>query len=127
MSAEGKLTTLHALEMALALRGPCPGVLHHSDRGSQFASGAYRQRLVAAGLRCSMSRAGDCWDNAMVESFFATLKIELDLERIWPTRAAARSEVVQFVEGWYNRRRRHSALDYRTPIEFEMQQHQQAA
>jgi putative transposase len=68
-----------------------------------------------------MSRAGDCWDNAMVESFFATLKIELDLDRIWPTREAARRDVVEFVEGWYNRRRRHSALDYLTPIEFEMQ------
>lgn len=114
--------TLRALEMALALRGPCPGVLHHSDRGSQFASGAYRQRLVDAGMACSMSRAGDCWDNAMVESFFATLKIALDLDRIWPTREAARREVVEFVEGWYNRRRRHSALDYLTPIEFELQQ-----
>lgn len=120
--------TLQALEMALALRGPCPRVLHHSDRGSQFASGAYRQRLAKAGMVCSMSRAGDCWDNAMVESFFATLKIELDLDRIWPTRAAARSEVVQFVEGWYNRRRRHSALGYLTPIEFEArQQDRQAA
>lgn len=120
--------TLRALEMALALRGPCPGVLHHSDRGSQFASGAYRQPLAQAGLACSLSRSGDCWDNAMVESCFATLKIELDLDRIWPTRAAARSEVVQFVEGWYNRRRRHSALDYLTPIEFEaQQQHQKAA
>jgi len=74
-----------------------------------------------------MSRSGDCWDNAMVERFFATLKIELDLDRVWPTRAAARSEVVQIVEGWYNRRRRHSALDYLTPIAFESQQRRQAA
>lgn len=118
--------TLHALEMALAARGVCRGLLHHSDRGSQFASTAYRERLAQAGIACSMSRAGDCWDNAMVESFFATLKIELDLDRIWPTREAARREVVEFVEGWYNRRRRHSALNYLTPIEFEQQRAQAA-
>ena len=118
--------TLHALEMAVTARRPRRGLRHHSDRGSQYASAAYRPRLTQAGLECSMSRAGDCWDNAMVESFFATLKIELDLDRIWPTRAAARSEVVAFVEGWYNRRRRHSALDDLTPIEFEAQQAQAA-
>ncbi len=109
--------TLSALEMALSSRRPPGGVVHHSDRGSQYASHAYRELLDRHGFTPSMSRSGDCWDNAMVESFFATLKTESDGN--WPTRDAARSEVVEFIESWYNRRRRHSALGYLTPEEFE--------
>lgn len=111
--------TLQALDMALAQRRPGPGLLHHSDRGRQYASAAYRQRLAAAEMQCSMSRVGNCWDNAMVESFFATLKIELGPQVWWPTRAAARSAVVTFIEGWYNRQRRHSALGYVSPVAYE--------
>jgi transposase InsO family protein len=116
---------LRALEMALVQRGSARGVTHHSDRGTPYASHAYRARLAAAGLACSMSRAGDCWDNAMVESFFATLKTEAD-HVTWPTRAAARTEIGEFVEGWYNRRRRHSALGALSPVDFERQHHSAA-
>lgn len=108
---------LAALRMALATRQPRPGALHHSDRGRQYASAEYRAALRAAGLTCSMSRPGDCWDNAVVESFFATLKTELG--DYWPTRAAARQAVFTFIEGWYNRRRLHSALGYRSPLQYE--------
>ena len=111
---------LRALDMAIAQRQPPRGVIHHSDRGSPYASHAYRARLAAHGFVCSMSRAGDCWDNAMIESLFATLKTELDVA-IWPSRDAARADVVEFLEGWYNRRRRHSALGSLSPVEFERQ------
>lgn len=111
---------LRALDAALTQRGTAHGVTHHSDRGTPYASHAYRARLAAEGMVCSMSRAGDCWDNAMVESFFATLKTEVDHET-WPTRAAARTEIGEFVEGWYNRRRRHSALGALSPVDFERQ------
>lgn len=116
---------LRALDLALAQRGAAHGVTHHSDRGTPYASYAYRARLAAEGMICSMSRAGDCWDNAMVESFFATLKTEAD-HVTWPTRAAARTEIGEFVEGWYNRRRRHSALGALSPVDFERQHHSAA-
>jgi putative transposase len=109
---------LSALRMALAHRG-ARGGLHHSDRGSQYASRAYQQMLTAAGFTASMSRVGNCWDNAVVESFFATLTKELLVDGLFPTREQASRELVSFIEGWYNRRRRHSALGYRTPVEFE--------
>jgi transposase InsO family protein len=108
---------LAALQMACATRRPAPGALHHSDRGRQYASAEYRAALRTAGLTCSMSRAGDCWDNAVVESFFATLKAELG--DYWPTRAAARHAVFAWIEGWYNRRRLHSSLGYRSPLQYE--------
>jgi putative transposase len=113
--------TLDALEMALARRRPPIGLLHHSDRGSQYASGDYQQMLANHGIRCSMSRRGDCWDNAIAESFFATLKVELVHEATWPTRAAARAELFQYVEVFYNGQRRHSALGYLSPRAFEQQ------
>jgi len=113
---------LRALDMALAQRRPPRGLTHHSDRGSPYASHAYRARLAAAGMICSMSRAGDCWDNAMVESFFATLKTEAE-HTTWPSRTAAQAEIAEFVEGWYNRRRRHSALGALSPVDFERQHH----
>ena len=109
---------LAALEMALGTRRPAQAI-HHSDRGSQYTSTAYRARLAAHGLSCSMSRKGNCWDNARAESFFATLKTELIYRRTFLTRAEARSAIVEYIEVFYNRQRRHSALSYRTPVEIE--------
>lgn len=112
--------TLAALEMALLHRG-ARGGRHHSDRGVQYASQAYQQRLASAGFTASMSRVGNCWDNAVVESFFATLTKELLGARMFATRAEASRAVFEFIEIWYNRKRRHSTLGYRTPVEFEEQ------
>ena len=108
-----------ALRMALADRRPAIGLVHHSDRGSQYTGGEYQAVLAAHGLVASMSRKGDCWDNAVAESFFATLETELILEADWATRADARAAIFEFIEVWYNRERRHSSLGYRTPVEFE--------
>jgi putative transposase len=114
-----RAVTLDALQMALSDRQPPQGLLHHSDRGSQYASHEYQQRLAAHGVRSSMSRKGNCWDNAVAESFFATLKLELVYRSHWRTRAQARSEVFEYIELFYNRQRRHSALGYLCPSEFE--------
>jgi len=111
--------TVAALQMAIARRGPAPGLLHHSDRGSQYACGDYQRLLEANGMRVSMSKRGDCWDNAVVESFFATLELELILTTKWATRDEARRAIFQFIEGWYNRERRHSTLGYRSPATYE--------
>lgn len=111
---------LDALTMALRARTPPLGLLHHSDRGSQYASADYRAALAAAGIECSMSRKGNCWDNAVAESFFATLKTELVHETDWATRAEARSAIFEYLEVFYNRRRRHSSIDYVSPEEFEL-------
>ncbi len=111
---------LDALRMALRRRRPEPGLLHHSDRGTQYASAAYRAALAAAGMVASMSRKGDCWDNAVAESFFATLKWELVRRSRWATRAEARTAVFDYIETWYNRRRRHSSLGYLSPAEYEL-------
>ena len=111
---------LAAFRMALQHRRPGGGV-HHSDRGVQYASIAYQQQLHQAGFTSSMSRTGDCWDNAVVESFFATLTKELLNDRSFRTRADASRAIFEFIEIWYNRQRRHSTLDYRTPVEFETQ------
>jgi putative transposase len=110
---------LAALGMALADRQPAPGLLHHSDRGSQYTGGAYRALLTAHGLVASMSKKGDCWDNAVAESFFATLEIELILEADWLTRDDARHAIFEYIEAWYNRQRRHSSLGYRSPAQYE--------
>ena len=112
---------LDALTMALQQRRPAPGLVHHTDRGVQYAAHAYRALLAAHGLVPSMSRQGNCWDNAVAESFFATLKRELVDGADWPTRDAARSAIFRYVEGWYNPRRRHSALGYVSPAAFEQQ------
>jgi transposase InsO family protein len=118
---------LDALTMALQQRRPAPGLVHHTDRGVQYAARAYRAQLAAHGLQPSMSRPGNCWDNAVAESFFATLKRELVDGADFPTRDAARTAIFRYVEGWYNPRRRHSALGYRSPVEFERQQQHTAA
>jgi putative transposase len=110
---------LAALRMALADRRPAPGLLHHSDRGSQYACGEYRALLAAHGLEASMSKKGDCWDNAVAESFFATVETEVIMEADWPTRDAARQAIFAYIETWYNRERRHSSLGYRSPVQYE--------
>ena len=105
-----------ALAMALHARRPPPGLVHHTDRGSQYTAATYRAMLADRGLTVSMSRAGECLDNAVAESFFATLKAELVDTRTWPTRAAARLAIFEWIEVWYNRQRRHSTLGYLTPV-----------
>ena len=110
---------IDALEMALAARRPVAGLLCHSDRGSQYASGEYQQVLERSGCTCSMSRRGNCWDNAVVESFFATLKCELVHGERFETRAEARQALFAFIEVWYNRERLHSSLGYVSPATFE--------
>lgn len=114
-----------ALEMALSRRRPLAGLVHHTDRGCQYASREYRRRLAAAGIVCSMSRKGDCWDNAVAESFFATLKGELVDDGNWTTREEARREIFEYVEFYYNARRRHSTLGYLSPLAFERQRQQE--
>jgi len=111
--------TLDALRRALRYRRPVCGALHHSDRGRQYASTAYQQLLAASGLTCSMSRPGNCWDNAVVESFFATLKTELVAGARWPTRAAAHRDISAFIDVWYNHQRRHASLGFRSPVQYE--------
>jgi putative transposase len=110
-----------ALEMALARRKPQAGLLHHSDRGVQYACGDYRALLANHGLTASMSRTGNCYDNAVAESFFGTFKCELVHRLRYRTRAEARSSIFEWIECWYNRRRRHSSLGYLSPEAFEAQ------
>jgi putative transposase len=110
---------IRALQMALARRRPPRGLLHHSDRGSQYASNDYQALLKVNGIVCSMSRKGECYDNAPMESFFHTLKTEQVHHEDYATRAAAQSDVFEYIEVFYNRQRLHSFLDYRTPAEFE--------
>ncbi len=112
--------TLRALRRAVVQRQPAAGLLHHSDRGTPYTGEEYQATLAATGLAVSMSRRGDCWDNAVLESFFATLKTELVHEARWTTRAEAGAALAAYIEGWYNRRRRHSTLDYLSPAEYEL-------
>jgi putative transposase len=109
---------ISALMMALKHTG-ARGGLHHSDRGVQYASAAYQRLLRQSGFSVSMSRVGDCWDNAVVESFFATLTKELLVDGLFESRSQATRELFEFIEIWYNRRRRHSSLGYQTPAEYE--------
>lgn len=111
---------LSALQSALQGRRPARGLIHHSDRGSPYASADYRAALDAAGVIASMSRTGDCWDNAVAESFFATIKAELIEERRFATRAEATAAIGDYVENFYNTSRRHSHLGYVSPIECEL-------
>jgi putative transposase len=119
--------TLRALEMAISRRRPAPGLIHHSDRGSQYACGDYQKALQRRGLLPSMSRKGDCWDNAPGESLFGTLKCELVHHWGRPSRERARREVFDFIEVFYNRQRLHSSLGYLSPVDFERQSVAEAA
>ena len=110
---------LSALQMAIDNRQPSPGLLHHSDRGSQYCAHAYRQLQADHGMITSMSRKGNCYDNAAMESFFATLKNERVDRHHYRNRAEARRDIFAYIEGFYNRRRRHSAVGYLSPIAFE--------
>ena len=116
---------LEALRDAVGRRVPNAGLLHHSDRGSQYASHDYQNALDDLGVVCSMSRKGNCWDNAVAESFFATLKTELVYTRRFATRAEAREAIFEYIEVFYNRRRRHSTIGYMSPVDFEMQFNQE--
>jgi putative transposase len=111
--------TLAALEMALDQRQPAPGLIHHSDRGTTYASGTYQDVLAQHGAVCSMSRKGDCWDNAVVESFFSTLDVECENGDMFSSRSAARREVTEYILGFYNPTRLHSYLGFMSPMEFE--------
>jgi transposase InsO family protein len=108
-----------ALDMAIRRRRPAKGLLHHSDRGCQYTSADYREQLRALGVTVSMSRKGNCWDNAVAESFFATLKKELIHRRSWSNRFDLRAALFDYIEVFYNRRRLHSSIDYKTPAELE--------
>jgi transposase InsO family protein len=109
---------LSALKMALMKR-PYGKLVLHSDRGSQFASRDYSQFLLFCGITASMSRKGNCWDNAVAESFFASLKVEIKPDKPWATRADARAAIAEYIENWYNSKRRHSANGYLSPVAFE--------
>ena len=112
---------LTALHRALATRGDLAGAIHHTDRGSQYASGIYRAALGKAGMRQSMSRKGNCWDNAVAESFFGTLEQELVAESSWRDLSEARREISAYIHSYYNCERLHSTLGYMTPQGFEAQ------
>ena len=109
-----------ALARALATRRPPAGLVHHSDQGSQYASSAYRATLAAAGIHCSMSRRGNCWDNAVVESFFHSLKVERVYDRRYATLEEAQADLHAYIEGFYNRLRRHSTLSFMSPVLYEL-------
>lgn len=120
-SLDGRMTrelVMNALRMARFRRKPAPGLLHHSDRGSQYCSGDYQALLAEYGMAASMSRKGNCWDNAPMESFFNSLKNERVFHEDYVTREEARQDLFDYIEVFYNRRRRHSALGYKSPAEY---------
>jgi putative transposase len=110
-----------ALEMALHRRRPARGLIHHSDQGCQFTAVLFSNRCAKAGVEVSMGSVGDCYDNAVCETFHATIKKEKIYRQSWSTRAEARAAIFEYIEGWYNPRRRHSTLGYLSPIQFERQ------
>jgi len=112
---------LSALDMAIAQRGVYPGLIHHSDQGRPYAAKTFRQRLQESHLVQSMSRKGNCWDNAVAESFFATLEFELIDQQVFNTREAAKSAIFEFIEVFYNRQRGHQTLGYKTPLKVEQE------
>jgi transposase InsO family protein len=114
---------VRALDMAISNRRPKAGLIHHSDRGCQYTSGDYRQHLAANGMDASMSRRGDCYDNACAESFWGRLKVELVYRQHYRTRADAQAAIFEFIEVFYNRTRRHSAIGYLSPEAFEVAYH----
>jgi putative transposase len=119
-SNNDRALALEALDMAVSLRGPATGLIHHSDRGSVYASGEYREALDLLGATKSMSRKGDCWDNSVAESFFATIKGELIDHADYETRAQAIAAIADYIDVFYNVTRMHSAIGYVSPIEFEL-------
>lgn len=110
---------IRALDMAVALRQPPMGYIHHTDRGSQYCSGKYQKRLSKHGFKVSMSGKGNCYDNAMVETFFKSLKAERIWRNRWETRRQAEGAIFQYINGFYNKRRRHSSLGSKSPLAFE--------
>jgi len=114
--------TLEALRQAIARRNVRPDLMHHSDRGGQYAATEYQKLLKKTKMICSMSRKGDCWDNAPMESFFATLKTELVYREQFKTRKEAKAKIFEYIEVFYNRQRRHSSLGNKSPVDFERQQ-----
>jgi putative transposase len=108
-----------ALNNAVAQRRPEPGVIFHSDRGCQYTSAQFGALADGLGVRLSVGRKGQCWDNAVAESFFATIKAELIDRRGWPTRNAVHTAIFEYIEGWYNTRRLHSSLGYLSPSTYE--------
>jgi transposase InsO family protein len=122
-SIKQRMTTdlvMDALRMAVWRRRPKPGLIHHTDRGSQYASDVYQAELKRHHMVCSMSRKGDCWDNAVVERFFRSLKTERANHRLYRTREEAKQDVIDYIEMFYNSRRLHSYLGYLSPNEFEV-------
>ena len=112
---------MEALQRAIALRRPLPGLIHHSDRGSQYCSGDYQKLLLAHNIEPSMSSKGNCYDNSMVETVFKTIKSELIWRTSFMTRLEAKAAIGQYIDGFYNPRRRHSALGYKSPIAHELE------
>lgn len=110
-----------ALEMALAQRRPACDLIHHTDRGQTYVAGTYRRTLAQHGMQMSLSRKGDCWDNAVAESFFATLEFELIEQRVFTSRDQARLAIFEFIEVFYNRQRAHQTLGYKTPVQVEQE------
>lgn len=117
-----RLLVLRALEAAITKRTTERGLVHHSDRGSTYASEDYQKALKAHGMVCSMSRKGDCWDNGMMESFFHTLKVELIRDERFSSRGAASASIFEYIEVFYNRQRLHSSLGFTSPEQFEIKQ-----
>jgi transposase InsO family protein len=118
---------LDALAMALRTRQPAAGLVHHADHGGQYTALAFGQQLQEASILPSMGSVGDCYDNAVAESFFATLKVEVLHHQVWPTREVARLASFEYIEVWYNRQRRHSTLGYLSPAAYEALDRQEAS
>ncbi len=116
----------YTLRMAIAQRQPESGLIVHSDRGVQYASNAFQSLLDEHGYQCSMSRKGNCWDNAVAESFFHSLKMELIYQRRFETREEAKQAIFEYIEVFYNRKRCHSTIDYLSPLDYEAE-YQKAA
>jgi len=123
---EAEATSVAAWQMAIKNRPLPHSLLFHSDRGVQYASSEFREQLEGMPVQQSMSRKGSCWDNAMAESFFKTMKIEMVYHHKFATRQEAQLAVFEYIEGWYNRKRRHSALGYLTPCQYEVLLYNQA-
>lgn len=121
-----KTLVLAVVKMAVEQRTPSAELLHHSDQGSQYTSQTYRDALAEQQMIVGMSRCGNCYDNAVTESFFATLKTERVYRRVYATKAQAKQDIVTYIEGFYNTRRRHSTLGYVSPVAFEKQYLQRA-